>query len=39
MIESISQWICRRFHKAIMLPLNGHYICRKCLRVYETGYR
>ncbi len=39
MIERIGRLLCKLLHPEIMLPLNGHYICRKCLRVYETGYR
>ncbi len=45
MIEAFCRWWCLNVHGrmrrdgGIMLPLNGHYICRHCFRVYPAGYR
>ncbi len=39
MIERISRWFCRKFHHRITRAMHGQYVCLRCLRTYEAGYR
>jgi hypothetical protein len=31
-MKRIGLWFCRLFHKRVYWPVNGEYICCRCLR-------
>ena len=38
MLESALKFWCRHFHKKVMRPVNGKYVCASCLRDWPVPW-
>ncbi len=38
-INSVSNWFCRKFHHKITRPMNGKYYCLECCREFNSPWR
>ena len=37
-MRHLAEFWCKTMHPSPMWPINGHYLCRKCLRKYPVKW-
>ncbi len=38
MVERVLKFWCRHFHRALLRPARGKYLCAKCLRAWPVPW-